>query len=325
MSSPVQILRDTPHLSGYQERDLDVVDYAMYELEGTGLRFRGPALQTHNSGGYFACIGAAQTFGCFCPRPYPELLAAQLGLPALNLGYGGAGPEFFYQQTTLLRYLNRARFVIVQVMSGRSQSNSLFATSGLEFLKRRSDGKLLGAGNAYRELLAGSPAVRRLPFGRAARALAHLAARSRVRKVVDETRRAWVDSNRRLLAAIEVPTILLWFSRRAPEYSFGLRNVNVLFGEFPQLVNAAMVGQVRDLCSHYVECISDRGSPQPLISRHTGLPTTVDPARDRPDLGGGQPWTHNRYYPSPEMHEDAATSLLQTCHDVMNIRSKEAK
>ena len=43
----------------------------------------------------------------------------------------------------------------------------------------------------------------------------------------------------------------------------------------------------------FVECVSDRGSPQPLFSRFTGPPVTVDPADDRPDLAvealGGEP------------------------------------
>src|SRR5690606_20333234 len=85
------------HLSGYQARDYDIVDYRMYELPGTRLWFRGP-MPDLEAGRYFTCIGAAQTFGCFCSQPFPDLLAQKLGLPSLNLGYGGAGPEFFARQ-----------------------------------------------------------------------------------------------------------------------------------------------------------------------------------------------------------------------------------
>ena len=83
------------HLSGYQARDREVVDYRMTELPGTGLMFRGPLPEMLEAGSYFAAVGAAQTFGCLCEAPYPVLLAQAIGLPALNLGYGGAGPEFF--------------------------------------------------------------------------------------------------------------------------------------------------------------------------------------------------------------------------------------
>ena len=79
-----------------------------------------------------------------------------------------------------------------------------------------------------------------------------------------------------------------------------------------------MVDQVRAWGDHYIECITDRGSPQPLLSRHTGKAVTVDPASDRPDLKRGEPWTHNRYYPSPEMNEDVpAKSLLPLCRTLL--------
>jgi len=299
------------HLSGYQARDIEVVDYRMHELGGTGLHFRGPPLPADvlASGRYFTCIGAAQTLGCFCEQPYPDLIARATGLPALNLGYGGAGPEFFSRQTSLDRYINGGRFVIVQVMSGRSQSNSLFEANGLELLTRRSDGRQMGANEAYRSLLAGNPPLQSTPFARVARVVARRLARPRVRQLVAETRSAWVDSYTALFSRITVPRILLWFSKRAPDYQERHGSLNQLFGEFPQLVNRTMVEAVRSRCDGYVECVTSRGSPQPLLSRFTGLPVTVDPARDRPDLQAGPAWTHNVYYPSPEMHEDAAAAL----------------
>jgi len=305
------------HLSDYQRRDFEVIDYHMRKLGTTGLSFRGPAPGSLASGDYFACIGAAQTYGCFCEHPFPDILAEKLGIPALNLGYGGAGPEFFARHKELDKYLNGGRFVIVQVMSGRSQSNSVFETQGLEYMVRRSDGVCLGADEAYQDLLYGPAIFRRRPFGRVTRALARVFRAGKVRRVVAETRLAWIDSYRTLLARIRVPTVLLWFSRRQPDYVEGLRNVNALFGEFPQLVNTDMVAEVRKLCGQYVECVTRRGSPQPLFSRFTGEPVSVDPARDRPDFAG-QLWTHNAYYPSPEMHEDAAAALLPACERILS-------
>src|SRR5947208_3544554 len=117
---------------GYQQRDRHIIDYGLYQLpgvapyEGQGM-FRGPRV---TGGDYIACVGAAQTFGCFCPQPYPVLLASKLGIETLNLGYGGAGPTFHNSNTKLLHYINGARLVIVQVLSGRSQSNSYFRTPG---------------------------------------------------------------------------------------------------------------------------------------------------------------------------------------------------
>jgi len=317
MSELLQPLRQAQrvHLSGYQARDYEVIDYHMYELPGTGLSFRGPPPAL--DGDYFACIGAAQTFGCFCESPYPSLLAERLGMPALNLGYGGAGPEFYASHEALLSYLNSARFVVVQVMSGRSQSNSMFHAGGLEYLTRRADGRRLSSDRAYRELLEGNQLWRRFPLPRVGRKVGKLLALPRAHRVVNETRHAWIESYRSLLTRITVPKVLLWFSKRQPEYQERYASVSTLFGEFPHLVNARMVREVRELCDHYCECVSSRGSPQPLRSRFTGLPTTVNPADDRPDLAEARPWSHNRYYPSPEMHVDAADALEPVCRHLI--------
>lgn len=305
------------HLSDYQRRDFEVIDYHMHKLGETGLSFRGPAPGDLASGNYFTCIGAAQTYGCFCEHPFPAILSGKLGIPALNLGYGGAGPEFFARHRELEMYLNGGRFVVVQVMSGRSQSNSMFETQGLEFMVRRSDGASFGADEAYQGLLFGRDVFRRRPFGRVTRLVAPLFRAAKVRRIVAETRLAWIESYRTLLAGIRVPTVLLWFSRRQPDYIEGFRSLPALFGEFPQLVNKDMVAEVRKLCGHYVECVTRRGDPQPLFSRFTGEPVSVDPARDRPDFTGGV-WTHNVYYPSPEMHEDAAAALLPVCESILS-------
>jgi hypothetical protein len=193
-------------------------------------------------------------------------------------------------------------------MSGRSQSNSVFECGGLELLTRRSDGRVLGSNAAYADLLAGNRLIR--SGGPIGRSLARRLARRGVERLIDETRRAWVESYRTLLQAITCPTVLLWFSTRTPDYQEDPRTLRGLFGEFPQLVTREMVASVVPMCSGYVECTTTRGTPQPLISRFTGLPVTVDPAADRGDLGGGKPWSRNHYYPSPEMHEDAAEALV---------------
>src|SRR5437016_3173502 len=110
---------------GYQERDSHILDYDLYELPGVrpypgNGRFRGPRLASDR---YIACVGAAQTFGCFCAEPFPFLLRQRLGMDALNLGYGGASPSFHASSPAIMDYINRARVVIVQILSGRSQSN----------------------------------------------------------------------------------------------------------------------------------------------------------------------------------------------------------
>jgi hypothetical protein len=127
--------------------------------------------------------------------------------------------------------------------------------------------------------------------------------------VVEETRRNWIANFTTLLTAITVPKILLWFSTRQPNYEERFDHVDLLFGAFPHLVNEEMVSGLRPLADAYIEAVTSRGLPQPLISRFTAQPTSVE---TRPDLGT-QPTTHNTYYPSPEMHRDAADALEPVC------------
>ena len=313
-----RMLPITEHLPGYQERDQDIVDYQMYSLGETGLWFRGPEIESLEKGEYFVCIGAAQTFGCFCEKPFPLLLQEELNLPGLNLGYGGAGPYFFLKYPKLFDYINRGKFVIVQVMSGRSESNSLFDSGGLEFLTRHSDGVRLGADAAYRQVLEGDRLWQKVPIGQKyVRRATRIFGKMRAKRLVTETRSNWIKNYRSLLSQIAVPKILFWFSKRLPDYQERYNNLSALFNEFPQLVKLKMVKEIGDFSDEYVECVSKRGSPQPLFSRFTGKLTTVDPACDRQDLGG-QIWTHNTYYPSPEMHLDAARVLSPVCRKYLD-------
>jgi hypothetical protein len=273
-------------IHGYQKRDYEVIDYEMFVLPGTRWQLRGPAPKTLAVGEYFTCVGAAQTFGCLTEQPFPALLADRLDQPALNLGQAGAGPRFFVRHEGALNYINQGRFAVVQVMSARSEDNSRFDSGGLEQLTRRSDGERIAAEAGYKELLANeSPDT--------------------VAAIVEETRTNWVRNYSVLLGAIHVPTILFWFSQRPADYDESYTDVHGLFERFPQLVNQDMVDQVRDLSDDYVECISARGFPQHLISRFTGASISVDFA--------GHWDEYDRYYPSPQMHEDAADALLEAC------------
>jgi hypothetical protein len=265
------------NLPSYQERDREIIDYEEFSLPGTPYELRGPAPETLAPGEYFTCVGAAQTFGCFCEQPYPALLAERLDLPALNLGLAGAGPRLFLQDEDLLRYVNRGRFAVVQVLSGRSEENSRFANVGRGLLTRRSTGQEIRPEPAYAEILANESA-------------------DAVEAIVAETRANWTRSFSRLLEAIQVPTILYWFSQRPPDYEQSLSDVQALFGQYPQLVNRAMIEEIRGLSDDYVECVSARGVPQRLFSRFTGEPKGA-----------------NSYYPSPEMHADGADALAEAC------------
>jgi hypothetical protein len=281
----------------YQRSDWEVVDYQLYLLDpeiidsysGQDLIFRGPKPKSLKKNSYFVCVGAAQTFGRFCQKPYPNLLAEQLRLPVLNLGFGGVSADFFRQDNPkLLHYINNAKFVIIQVMSGRSQDNSIFKNCRGYFVTKVADDTQIPWVDAYQELIENSD-------------------RQFVEKIIAETRQNWVNSYIQFLQKIQVPKILFWFSTREATYQDDYQEVHQLFNQFPQLVNSEMISQLENYIDDYVECLSTRGIPQQITSRFTGKPTV---AKDDWD---GMEWSTNSYYPSPEMHLDAYHALERYC------------
>jgi hypothetical protein len=282
---------------GYQKRDFEIVDYQMYCDKETGLWLRGPQPKQLKDDQYIACLGGAQTFGCFCNKPFAELVQEALSIQVINYGVGGAGPSFFLQQEKILRSLNKAACTILQVMSGRSESNSVFDTGGLSYITRRSDGRRLGARAAYQNLL-----WRKMIFGR-----------KDLKRIIAETRENWIMNYKSLIEKIKSPVVLFWFSIREPDYKERYLHVSTLLGRFPHLVNRTMLEAIKNEAEDYVHCVTDHGIPQLLISRFTGKPVKVDPGRSRKDLKGPL-WTRNFYYPSSEMHREAAELLAPICN-----------
>lgn len=267
----------------------------MYEVPGVkpytgdGL-FRGPG---PISPPYIAFVGAAFTFGRFCAYPFPSILAERLGIGALNLGYGAAGPTFPSCNAALMEYINRAELVIVQVMSGRSESNRAFrivdhCMRGV----RTADNRHMTASQFWGEQLRQAPET--------------------IPDLVSQTRANYVLNMKRLLNAITSPKILFWFSVRAPHYSARYdADAGSLFGAFPHLIDETCIAALRSSSDAYVESIGSEGLPQPLLDQH-GKPTSVQ----APPLRPGEPVrqiTLNTYYPSPEMHLRAADLLEPVC------------
>lgn len=272
----------------YQDVDRGHFDYRPTPIPGfPGRWLRGPAVD--RSRPYVACIGAAQTFGRFCTRPFPALLADRLGIQVENHGAGGAGLGWF-DRPDFLDYLNGAQLVIVQVMSGRSEGNSLFDNSatGSQVGVRLSDGK-------------------EMRFEAFLDELTRTESRRTVTRIVRETRDNYERGSIRLLERIRPPTILFWFSKRTPDYRDDYSTHHSLMGEFPQLVNRRMIDTIRSHANAYVECVSTRGLPQRLWAADQRINGAI--------LEDGV--LHNRYYPSPEMHVEATDLLESPCRELL--------
>jgi len=212
---------------GYQKRDFEIADYQLWEIDGIKHPFRGPKPVSREKESYFACLGAAQTFGCFCEKPFPTLLGEKLNFNVLNIGHAGAGPLFFLLNNKDIRLVNAAKFVIVQVMSGRSESNSVFeAKQGCGKLERKSDGVEMMAVKAYHEFILKSN-------------------KRQIIEIIAETRENYVNHFIELLNLIRVPKVLFWFSERTPDYTESYEDARKLFGKYPHLVNRQMVEQLK--------------------------------------------------------------------------------
>jgi hypothetical protein len=293
----------------YQRRDGHLIDYELYPFGDKLLR--GPKPQ----GPYIAYLGAAQTFGTYCKRPFPNILGEKLDIGTMNFGLGGKGPEFYRDENSILEAANKAELVVVQIFSARSITNSVYdAVAGSNRVIRRIDNREMQAEQAFFELVSG-----RDPRGRT---------RGFLQALIEECRRNYAFAMVELLQKIERPTVLFYYSVRRPNYpdrypnrllQWGLRQVGsspllvkafdghfrhalwTLLGRFPHLVNADVVSQIKPHSNHYVECATRVGMPQKLI-----------------DLQGEfAGW--NRYYPSPEMHEEAARLLEPICREILEL------
>jgi LPS sulfotransferase NodH len=284
----LQTVRSAKGNVDHYYQDLDRAagfDYELHTVAGLGSEYyRGPTVDT--CGRYLAFVGGAQTFGRFASEPFPTLLGRRLGIPVLNLGIGGAGPRHF-NAPRYLSLLNKAEAVVVQVMSGRSSSNSLFDNSVA--------GRLRGVTPFSKEPIRADEF-----FARAAESYS----RETLERLVKETREDYTEQFIDLIKKISVPRMLLWFSTRAPAYQEDYsRPPNSIFGPFPQLVNSKMVAEVAAFCDDYVECISTAGLPQALLRGDRSMDGAVS----------NNGMIENRYYPSPEMHVAVADALEGAC------------
>jgi glycosyltransferase involved in cell wall biosynthesis len=274
----------------YQEQDWHIVDYKCFPVEGTSSLCRGPEIDFAKP--YFTCVGAAQTYGCLVEKPYPTLLSEQLQLPVLNLGIGSAGPSYFLKHPTLLSHINNGSLAVVQIMSGRSMHNAFFETKngGLPLI-RIHDGKEMTATQAYTWL--------REQYDERF-----------IQKIVEETQQNWIQSYKELLQSITVPTILLWFSTRTPDFTPSFETVQSIMGNFPHMVTRNMVEAIIPHADSYTECTTNKDMPFHLFDRLTGKPAKIT---RRTPIFEEKVRTQESYYPSPSMHIDAASALIKDC------------
>lgn len=276
---------------GYQATDRKVIDYDLWFTDAERLAFRGPRGDL-GAEGVIACIGAAQTFGRFVDRPFAAQLAQILARPVMNLGFSGAGPEFYLGNDLLMHCLRRAEIVVAQSMSARSVTAGIFETQAnngvLKFLDGPLQGETFLAQKAYQKL--------RTEYGE-----------EPYREQVAAAQAQWLKLYGDLCEQLTGRKIFLWLSSENPGDNVNLTKSPV--GIFPHFVDADMVRQIGEMGFEVVICVLKDMPSQILVNDRTGV---VEPAFDaehfptRPE----KLRAINTYYATPDMHDQAARLLI---------------
>ena len=285
-----QVFRQfTTRGDSYQANDFECVDYGQYDLEPELPLLRGPRVPAPalERGDYFCVFGAAQTFGRLVRDPWANLLSQAIDLPVLNISRGGVGPEF-YLNPRLIEYARNARFVVLQVMSGRSVGCEEYP-GGRRIIR---DGKttFVHRLDVLEDLWNQDRAVA-LSYVKKWNAN-YLALYAQLRKLIDR------------------PTLLLWISDRSPS---GWRPEKLLkrmtWGSFPQLVGADLYESVAGLFEESFQLVTESSPEQPR-SRITGEPCRY--------FGQGQTLHGTfKYYPSSAVHAKLADALTPWARAVL--------
>lgn len=281
----------------YQKPDQALIDYEGYKWGRLNQVYRGP--EPDLSRPYVACVGAAQTFGRYVERPFPSLLADELKMPVANFGAASAGPGFFLRDAAVIEAASSAALCVVQVMSARSLSNRLFKVQ----LSRNAQIEAVS-----KSLEALFPHIDFETFTYAHNMLNQIADEDpdKFVAVEAELKAAWVARTRVLLQSIQTRRVLFWFSERNPD-EVPSAGVDGQALKYPQFVDQEMLDAVTPLVDRVVRCVTSAGMPQSLLKDGEAVLQTPF----------GMPVSENRYYPSPEMHAEAAAALAQPILDLL--------
>jgi hypothetical protein len=278
---------------GYQLQDRNVFDYNLWVLPDVVEPLRGPRRWSGRET-FLTFLGAAQTFGRFVGRPFPEAISQTLGIEHINFGSAGVGPEFYLTKENILKYVNRSAICIVQVMSGRSVSTSLMeAINGGGMLRFRE-----GARAGENEMAADAYRILAREYGSEA-----------VERQVSEARERWVACYRSLFDMIEVPIILVWMSTR-PITSTGDMGPNGNLGEFPQLIGANELAALQRDNLTVVDALLTKPTYVRLINHNNNNPEF---GFSKEAFPGHPAWARdiNTYYYVQRQHDETTSALMR--------------
>ena len=263
---------------------------------------RNPPETCEPTGPYVACVGSAATFGRLVERPFCTLLAERLGMPVLNLGIGGARPEIFVEDEGLAGLIRGAACVVVEAMSARGHATELFVP-------------LHGSTNMGKVPDAATAVPAAPPFVDDGH-LGPLRDRDTVRLEAARMicRAAYVRGMKRLAELAEHRGVLLYFSRRAPEFTPPAQPGTFAewSGGFPHHVDRRMLDLLAPLFRTVVTAVSSPGSPETVLDGETGRPLPLVPGTAHPERNSYSPWSVMHRLAADAL-EPALRGMLEPC------------
>jgi hypothetical protein len=291
------------------DRDVAGIRYGETVIEGCNYLFRGRSSDFDPNQPYIVCMGSATTFGRFIKQPFSDSLEHVCSIQCLNLGIGGARIESFLAVPALVKIVQGAQLVILELMSARGYASPVFLpqTSVSNLGKFRDFYNLHLKQLPYLEHL---KEVSAKPSGVFVDRIYEFcigfldnAERARIRDCLVYQYLRDLRILKRLLE--DTPIISLLMTRNEP-YQARLatppKNYQEWSGYHPHFVDEPILTFCQNLGMEPVVSRSTRGVPFTVKHWDTGLPAPVHPWQEDPSL--------NTYYPSQEMHDDATAALL---------------
>ena len=278
-------------MNDYHQRDPHM-DYKSYILDEGPYRLRGPK---PTSDTFISCIGAAQTFGRWTAKSYPELLGNEIGIDAYNISTGGYGPEDTWIDL-YLDIINSSEVCIIQIASARCQSipSRGVVSRGKDYIE---GGEILGKSNLGYGVRGGVKIKAEDYWRREFKTLTKSQAKSRVDEMLD----LYVGAYEELFSKIKVPTILLYIGHKPAidETSHDFRQPvtpTSAAGPFPHWVTKSTINRLCELSDRYVEHV--HGKFRAVV---------IDEGR--------RIW--NRYYPTQGMYETLVKKLTPVVKNII--------
>ena len=258
----------------------EVPGYVTCRYGGSRAVFRGPAQDLSRP--YIAFLGGAATLGKGLDHPFAELVERALGLPAVNLGASGAGPDFYLADRGVLEVASKARLAVVQLTGADALSNPFYS------VHRRRNDRFLATRPALRSLYPEVDFADIHFTGHLLRTLSQTDAQrfALVRKGLQAT---WLSRMELLLDHLPPQRLLVWLT----DGTTHLATTDTAESRVPPLVDEEMLNVLRPAVSG---CVTVRCETPAVLCQ---------PAAARSRIA------ETRTLPGPDVHERVAAGLVR--------------